>query len=114
MSVCFAFAQDETSFIENSFATYMANNYQERVFLHTDKTIYITGEILWFKAYITDAANNSFSLLSKICYVEILSNDNKPLLQGKISIDSGGEMAPLYYQHLCAVEITSSGRTLTG
>ena len=82
------FSQHEASFVPQSFGMYGANNYQEKVFLHTDKTVYATGEILWFKAYITNA-QNGFSLLSKICYVEILTNDNKPLLQGKISIDSG-------------------------
>lgn len=82
-----AFSQDISS-IENSFETYNNNNYQEKIFLHTDKTVYATGEVIWFKAYVTNANSNTLSLLSKICYVEIISN-NKPLLQAKIDIDSG-------------------------
>ena len=83
-----AFSQQQDISIQNSFETFVNNNYQEKVFLHTDKTVYITGETLWFKAYINDAANN-FSFLSKICYVEIITTDNKVILQEKIGIDSG-------------------------
>jgi hypothetical protein len=84
-----ACAQEGLSIIETSLQNYNANNYQEKIFLHTDKTVYATGEVIWFKAYVTDAASNNFSLLSKICYVEIISADKKALLQGKIDIDSG-------------------------
>ncbi len=83
------FSQESVSAIKQKFENYTNNNYQEKVFLHTDKTVYATGEVLWFKAYITDAASNNFSMLSKICYVEIVSDDKKQLMQGKISIDLG-------------------------
>ncbi|MDQ6844744.1 MAG: hypothetical protein M3Z92_10385 [Bacteroidota bacterium] len=83
------FSQDAASILQSRFETYNSYNYQEKVFLHTDKTVYATGEILWFKCYVTDAANNHLSALSKICYVEIIGNDKKQLLQAKIDIDSG-------------------------
>lgn len=82
-------AQNIFPAIEKQFNEYNNNNYQEKVFLHTDKTAYATGEILWFKAYVTDAASNKFSMLSKICYVEIIGADKKTLMQGKMNIDSG-------------------------
>lgn len=83
------FSQKDTSDINRLFENYSNQNYREKVFLHTDKTVYASGEILWFKCYITDAATHRVSLLSSICYVEILSDDKKPLLQAKIDIDSG-------------------------
>ena len=83
------FSQDATSVVQSMFETYNSNNYQEKVFLHTDKTVYAAGEILWFKAYIANANSNNLSSLSSICYVEIISADKKPLLQAKIDIDSG-------------------------
>ncbi len=84
-----SFSQSATHVIQQQFETYSAGNYQEKAFLHTDKTVYTTGEVVWFKAYITNAASNKLSALSKICYVEIITADKKNLLQGKISIDSG-------------------------
>lgn len=89
MHAGYVFSQDATSFIHQQFETYNNNNYQEKVFLHTDKTVYATGEVLWFKTYIVSAGTNRLSSLSKICYVEIISADRKPILQGKIDIDSG-------------------------
>ena len=85
----YVFAQDESSVIQQHFIGYHSNNYQEKVFLHTDKSVYATGEILWFKAYITNAFTNDLSSLSTICYVEIFGEDKKPLLQAKVDIDSG-------------------------
>ena len=84
-----AYTQTEASVIQQRFETFNNNNYQEKVFLHTDKTVYASGEVLWFKAYVTNAVSNRPSLLSKICYAEIISTDRKSLLQGKIEIDSG-------------------------
>ena len=90
---CFLFAyiassQDISLEIKNSFEQYAGYNYQEKVFVHTNKTVYLTGESMWFKCYVTDD-NNRLSYLSKICYVELLGNDKRPVLQAKISIDSG-------------------------
>jgi len=85
----YAYSQDQLPEIRHEFETYNNNNYQEKVFLHTDKSVYATGEVMWFKAYITNALSNEPSALSKICYVEIVNADKKPLLQGKIDIDSG-------------------------
>jgi len=84
-----AFSQQDRSVIQTRFENYTANNYQEKVFLHTDKSVYVTGDVIWFTAYITDAFTNQLSPISKICYVEILSADNKAVLQGKIAVDSG-------------------------
>lgn len=89
MQAGYAFSQNEALVIHQQFETYSNNNYQEKVFLHTDKTVYATGEILWFKAYITNANSNNLSLLSSICYVEISGTDKRPLLQAKIDINSG-------------------------
>lgn len=84
-----SFSQNSIITIRQQFKTYASNNYQEKVFLHTDKSVYASGEIIWFKAYVTNVNNNNFSSLSKICYVEVVSADKKALLQGKIDIDSG-------------------------
>jgi hypothetical protein len=88
-SVINALSQEGIEAIKQNFDTYQSRNYREKVFLHTDKTIYATGEIIWFKAYITDAVTNNFSSLSKICYIEVTSAGNKPLLQAKVDINSG-------------------------
>ncbi|HEY4061691.1 MAG TPA: hypothetical protein VGM30_07310 [Puia sp.] len=62
---------------------------EEKVFAHTDKDCYLAGEILWFKLYTVDAAFHRPLDLSKLAYVEILSGEQRPVLQAKIPLDSG-------------------------
>lgn len=66
--------------------SYTINHLQEKAFVHTDKESYVTGEILWFKLYLTDALLNKPLNLSKIAYVEVLDMLHKPILQSKIEL----------------------------
>ena len=47
----------------------------EKVYLHTDKQVYCTGEYIWFNAYLTN--NSCFSLLpeSNYIYAELIHKD---------------------------------------
>jgi hypothetical protein len=68
--------------------SYTAHHLQEKVFVHTDKENYVTGEIIWFKLFVTDALFNKPLNLSKIAYVEVLDRAGKPILQSKIGINN--------------------------
>jgi hypothetical protein len=50
--------------------TWSANNPSEKVFLHTDKAVYLAGENIWYKAYVS--LEGQPSILSKIVYVELV------------------------------------------
>ncbi len=73
----------------NQLIEYGQNNFQEKIFVHTDKSFYVCGEIMWFKLYNTDAFLNKPATISKVAYVELLSNDHKPVLQAKIELNEG-------------------------
>jgi hypothetical protein len=62
---------------------------KEKIYIQTDKSFYISGEILWFKSYVVDASRNRIFSLSKVAYVEVLNRDSKPILQGKILLQKG-------------------------
>ena len=47
----------------------------EKAYLHTDREVYIGGEILWFSAYLVNAQNNNFINTSATLYVELISTD---------------------------------------
>lgn len=64
-------------------------SFKEKLFVHTDKNFYVAGEIIWFKIYACNAFDNKPDSISKIAYVEILSPDNKPVLQAKIQLEDG-------------------------
>ncbi|MEP7111257.1 MAG: MG2 domain-containing protein, partial [Ferruginibacter sp.] len=75
--------------IEKQFDTYRQNSLEEKIFVHTDKNIYLPGEICWFKIYNVDAYFHKPINLGKVAYVEILDNNNKAVLQAKIALDNG-------------------------
>jgi hypothetical protein len=86
--------------LTGSLEEFETKNPQEKVYLQTDKSFYIPGEICWFKAYLVDAALHKPFPLSKVTYVELINHDSKPVMQGKISMlngfGSGSFFLPLY------------------
>ncbi len=70
-------------------APYAGLPVQEKIFAHTDKDFYLAGEILWLKLYVVDAAFHRPMDLSKLAYVEILSREQRPVLQAKIALANG-------------------------
>ncbi len=75
--------------ITTAFDFYSGKVLEEKLYLHTDKSGYQAGELMWFKIYNIDSRFNKPLALSKVAYVELLDNRNKPLLQAKIAMDSG-------------------------
>jgi hypothetical protein len=75
--------------VQNSFNLYKHRALQEKVFVHTDKSTYLPGEIIWFKIYCVDGNDHKPLNLSKVVYVEILDNSQNPVAQAKISVKNG-------------------------
>lgn len=89
-------AQAPPQSIVNNLSEYRRHNFQEKLFVHTDKNYYQAGEIIWFKIYNTDAVNNIPADLSKVAYVEVLDSAHQPVLQGKIGISSATGQGSFY------------------
>ncbi|SHN31979.1 MG2 domain-containing protein [Mucilaginibacter sp. OK098] len=75
--------------VQNSFNLYKQSVLQEKVFVHTDKSTYLPGEIIWFKVYCVDGNVHKPLNLSKVVYVEVLDNSQNPVAQAKISLKNG-------------------------
>ncbi len=69
---------------------------KEKIYVQTDKTFYMAGEVCWFKAFCLDAASRKSSPLSGIVYVELLDRNNIPVLQSKLRLE-GGQGAGSFY-----------------
>ena len=61
---------------------------QDKVYLHFDNTAYFQGDIIWFSAYVVDAATQIPSQ-SKVLYVELLSPNGVVLRQLKLKVENG-------------------------
>ena len=82
--------------ITKRFAEYSELNLQEKIYVHTDRELYLAGEILWYKLYNVNTASNKSIDFSKVAYVEIIDKNQKPVLQAKIAIDKGSGSGSLY------------------
>ena len=68
---------------------------QEKIHLHTDRDIYVPGEKIWFKAYVTDAYTHRFPVYSRYVYVELINSLDS--LVDRVMIRQENEM---FYGHL--------------
>ena len=75
--------------LRQKFHSYQLSVPQEKIYIHTDKTFYLTGETIWLKAYLVDASFHKPIGVSSISYIEVLSKDMKPVLQAKIAMKKG-------------------------
>lgn len=82
--------------IQASFEKYSNTVLQEKAYAHTDRTFYMTGEIIWFKVYVVDAGQNKLADVSKIAYVDVLDAANNPVMQAKIGLKNGTGSGSLY------------------
>ncbi|MEI6087826.1 MAG: hypothetical protein WCR66_09580 [Bacteroidota bacterium] len=79
----------ETDLLTHKVENYTTKHLEEKLFLHTDKTVYLSNEICWFKIYNVDGLFNLPLSLSSIAYVEVLDNQSKAVLQEKVDLQDG-------------------------
>ncbi|HMF72929.1 MAG TPA: hypothetical protein VK616_15730, partial [Flavitalea sp.] len=82
--------------VVKQFASFNKRNIQEKLFVHTDKEFYLAGEIVWYKIYYMDGAVHRPLDMSKLAYVEILDNNNKPVMQGKNALKNSSGKGSFY------------------
>ena len=61
---------------------------QEKIYLHTDKPYYITGEKIWFRAHLVDAATHVPCPVSRYVYVELFNHSDSLIARVKIGNDN--------------------------
>ena len=61
----------------------------EKVYLHIDRTYYISGDDIWFQAYLVNAQSNYPVSTSNNLYVELINPLNKIINREVIRLDNG-------------------------
>lgn len=62
---------------------------REKVYLHTDRTEYGAGEIIHYKAYLTEDNISEETVLSKVLYVELIDLNNTKVAFQQIKLADG-------------------------
>ena len=88
--------EDSSARLVGKFDHYVKQVLQEKIYVHTDKSVYLSGEIIWFKLYAVDAFFHLPLHVSSVAYIEILDQSNKPLLQAKLAIKNGDGEGSFY------------------
>ncbi|MBF9255326.1 hypothetical protein I2I11_18660 [Pontibacter sp. 172403-2] len=85
-----SFAQTDTlRNLVQHFDAYRKATLQEKVYLHHDRPFYVCGETMWFKIYTVDGTLHQPLGMSKVAYVEVLDELQKPVLQAKVALKDG-------------------------
>ena len=62
---------------------------QEKIYLHTDKPYYISGERIWFRAHLVNAATHIPEPVSRYVYVELINPLDSIVTRVKIRQEEG-------------------------
>ncbi len=88
------FAQTGENAVRNKtlgkLATYAMRHSPEKVYLHTDKSIYTNGETIWYKAYLVDGILHKVSEKSEVVYVELWNGDDTLIVRQKLIVEGLG------------------------
>jgi hypothetical protein len=77
---------------------------QEKIHIHTDKSTYVAGEKIWYRAYVVDAILNRPTYLSRYVYVELISPAGE-----LISLDKIRPVDSLFHNHVNLAEDLAEG-----
>jgi len=77
---------------------------QEKIHLHTDRDVYISGEKIWFKAYIADAQTHQYPTPSRYMYVELISPVDTLMYRVMVRQSDG-----MFYGNLFLTEYVPTG-----
>ena len=61
--------------IKSSLDRFYSKYPQQKVYLHLNKSSYVAGENIWFKAYVVDGINHLPDTLSSNLYIELITSD---------------------------------------
>lgn len=76
--------------LQKQFIDFTIKRPEEKLYLQTDKSVYLAGEIIWFNIFQVDGISNKPVDLSKLAYVELLDHENKSVAEAKIELKNAG------------------------
>lgn len=86
----------ETDELVRAFENFRSHYFQEKIYVHADRSFYISGETIWFSIYNVDATLHRPATLSKVAYLDILDANNISILQAKVDLKNGKGSGSLF------------------
>lgn len=79
---------DKIKGLNNLFGNHITKSHQEKIFIHTDRSLYVTGETIWMSTYCVDAALHIPVELSKVVNIELLNSKGESLQRERIQLNN--------------------------
>lgn len=76
--------------LQKKFDAFRNHQLDEKIFIHTDRSFYLTGEIIWLNLYCVYGPFHRPLGISKVAYVEVVDANQKAVLQTKIELKEDG------------------------
>ena len=73
----YSYVDEEVTKIIRQFTKFHTQYPQQKIYLHTDKDKYISGETIWLKAYLMDMASQLSDTASKEIYIDLIDCSQK-------------------------------------
>ncbi|HVZ56714.1 MAG TPA: hypothetical protein VG870_08670 [Chitinophagaceae bacterium] len=80
---------NDASDLGRAFSSYARHHLREELFVHTDQSFYMAGQVLWCKIYCVDGGLHRPLDLSRVVYLELLDDQHKAVVQAKLAMDKG-------------------------
>ncbi len=80
----------DTTSIENLFLEQISSYPHEKIYAQTDRSIYMSGETVWFRIHLVDALFLKQANASRYVYIELINPIGKVVERAKIRPDSTG------------------------
>ena len=63
--------------------------YTERIDVHPDRNLYLSGEMIWYALYCLEGSNNAPSRISSVASIELLNGESEAVLQQRVRLRDG-------------------------
>ena len=75
--------------VQQQLSAYASQTFQEKIYVHVDRPLYVVGETMWFKVHCVAADTHKPLDISKIAYLELLDKESNPVAQLKVTLENG-------------------------
>ncbi|HKJ42560.1 MAG TPA: MG2 domain-containing protein, partial [Sunxiuqinia sp.] len=70
-------------------SNYQSIHHQEKIFVQTDRPVYVSGEEIWLSAFVVNAASQKLNHTERVLYIELISPDGTTCQKQVFKIDHG-------------------------
>ncbi len=78
---------------------------QEKIYIHTDRDHYLSGDTIWFRTHVVNGRTHIPASVSRFVYVDLISPTGDVAYNAKLVVREGG----IYSGHIALMETAPSG-----